>query len=143
MEPFDETEAGYRVRLWFVSLGHSLPIDHLFNKNEKRYVPAVPPSQVEARHLIPPHVDISALAPFEGTLPSFRVHYKPSSAARGKAEEAVELPEDSKSYDSAYFIFLLTTSVASFFRRKRADNSFCFDHATDWSAPQEAAKTCS
>ena len=77
--------------------------------NEKRYVPAVPPSQVEARHLIPPHVDISALAPFEGTLPGFRVHYQPSSAANVKAEEAVELPEDCKFYNPTYFILILTT----------------------------------
>jgi len=89
-------KASYRVHLWFVFLWHSLPINYLFNENEKRYVPAVLPSQVEARHLIPPDVNISALAPFKGTLPSFRVHYQPSSAANVKAEEAVELPEDHK-----------------------------------------------
>jgi hypothetical protein len=42
-------------------------------------------------------------------LPGFRVHYQPSSAANVKAEEAVELPEDCKFYNPAYFSLILTT----------------------------------
>ena len=95
-DDFEETEAGFRVRLWFVLLWAALPVDHRFNKNKKHYISDVLPARVEIAHLVPAHVDIVDIAPLKGTIPGFRVIHNPPPAAKGarKAEPSAELIDE-------------------------------------------------
>jgi len=60
---------------------------------------------------------------------------------KSRLRKPSSLPKTVSFYNPFYFILFLTTFVASFFRRKCADHSFCLDCATYQSAPQEAAET--